>query len=256
MTLTHAAVLVLASALAGAVNAVAGGGSLISFPAAVALGLPPLTANATNAVAMTPGSIASAFGYRRELARDRAALRVLLPPAFAGGLAGSILLLITPARVFDTIVPLLVLFATLLLFYQNVKRKGGDGEGAAWVLPKSTAGAVALQFLVGVYGGYFGAGMGIMMLAILDMLGGVDIHGMNGVKSVLGTAINAIAGVAFILAGAVDYRAGALMATGAVIGGLLGAAGARRVEPRVVRWAVVGIGLLITAALGYRRFVV
>ena len=120
MTLTHAAVLVLASALAGAVNAVAGGGSLISFPAAVALGLPPLTANATNAVAMTPGSIASAFGYRRELARDRAALRVLLPPAFAGGLAGSILLLITPARVFDTIVPLLVLFATLLLFYQNV----------------------------------------------------------------------------------------------------------------------------------------
>jgi len=253
MNLAEAAALALAAVGAGVVNAVAGGGSLLSFPAAVAFGLTPLVANATNAVALTPGSIASAYGYRRELSRDRAALRVLLPPAFAGGLVGSILLLVTPARVFDTIVPLLVLFATALLLRQNLRKGPAAPEGHTWVLPKSTGVAVALQFLVGVYGGYFGAGMGIMMLAILDRLGGADIHGMNGVKSVLGAAINAIAAVAFVVAGAVDYRAAAVMAAGAIAGGLLGSAGARRLPPVTVRWGVVGIGLLLTAALAYKR---
>jgi hypothetical protein len=256
MTLTQLAALALASTVAGAVNAVAGGGSLISFPAAVAFGLPSLVANATNAVALTPGSIASAFGYRRELSRDRAAVKVLAPPALAGGLLGSILLLVTPQAVFDTIVPLLVLFATALLLFQNLRRSRGaaPAEGAAWVLPRSTAAAVVMQFLVGVYGGYFGAGMGIMMLAILDRIGGVDIHGMNGVKSVLGAAINAIAAVAFMLAHAVDYRVAAIMAVGAIAGGLLGSSAARRVKPVVVRWLVVAIGLTLTAVLAYRRW--
>jgi hypothetical protein len=252
MHLAPAAALAVAAALAGVVNAVAGGGSLVSFPAAVAFGLPSLIANATNAVALTPGSIASAFAYRRELSRDRAALKVLLPPAFAGGLVGSLLLLVTPQKVFDSIVPLLVLFATALLLYQNVKRKDAPA-GGAWVLPHRTGVAVALQFLVGVYGGYFGAGMGIMMLAILDRLGGVDIHGMNGVKAILGTAINATAAVAFMVAGAVDYRAAAIMAAGAVAGGFVGASVARRVKPVIVRWVVVGIGVLLTGALAYKR---
>lgn len=253
MTFAEVAALAVAAALAGIVNSVAGGGSLVSFPAAVAFGLPSLVANATNAVALTPGSIASALAYRRELARDRAALRVLLPPAFAGGLLGSILLLATPQKVFDTIVPVLVFFATALLLYQNLRRKTDAPEGGAWVLPKSTGVAVALQFLVGVYGGYFGAGMGIMMLAILDRLGGVDIHGMNGVKSVLGASINAIAAIAFLVAGAVDYRAAAIMSVGAIIGGFVGAAIARRVKPVIVRWVVVLIGVVLTAALAYRR---
>lgn len=256
MTPTAVALLALSSAAAGVVNSVAGGGSLISFPAAVAFGLPPLAANATNAVALTPGSIASAFAYRRELSRDRAALRVLLPPAFAGGLLGSLLLLLTPQSVFDTIVPLLVLFATGLLLWQNLRRRP-DADAAAggrWVLPTSTGVAVVLQFLVGVYGGYFGAGMGIMMLAILDRLGGVDIHGMNGIKSVLGAAINAIAAVAFVIARAVDYRAALIMAVGAVLGGLVGAAVARKVKPVYVRWGVVAIGLWLTAMLAWRRW--
>jgi uncharacterized membrane protein YfcA len=257
MTFTEVAVLACASAAAGVVNSVAGGGSLISFPAALALGhLSPLVANATNAVALAPGSVASAFGYRRELGRDRAALGVLLPPAFAGGLAGSILLLVTPQRVFDTIVPLLVLFATVLLLVQNLRRPAASAgaEGAPWILPHRTGVAVALQFLVGVYGGYFGAGMGIMMLAILDLLGGADIHGMNGIKSVLGAAINAIAAVTFVLAHAVDYRVALIMAAGAVAGGVLGAAGARRIKPVYVRWGVVAIGLSLSLALGWRRW--
>lgn len=255
MTLTQVVALALASALAGAVNAVAGGGSLISFPAAVAFGLPALVANATNAVALTPGSIASAFAYRRELTRDRGAVGVLVPPAVVGGLVGSILLLVTPPRVFDTIVPLLVLFATALLLFQNLRpRAASPPEGSAWVLPRRTGVAVAMQFLVGVYGGYFGAGMGIMMLAILDRLGGVDIHGMNGVKSVLGAAINGVAAVTFVLSGVVDYRVAAIMAAGAVAGGLVGASAARRVKPAVVRWMVVGIGVVLTAVLAQRRW--
>lgn len=252
MDVIEAAGLALAAGLAGVINAVAGGGSLVSFPAAVAVGLPAVVANATNAVALMPGGVASALGYRRELSRDRAALRVMLPPAFAGGLVGSILLLITPAKVFDTIVPALVFFATALMLYQNLKRKDAPEEGA-WALPKRTGVAIALQFLVGVYGGYFGAGMGIMMLAILDRIGGVDIHGMNGVKSVLGASINAIAAATFIVAGAVDYRAAVIMAVGAVGGGFAGASIARRVKPKVVRWAVVAMGLVLTAALAWRR---
>jgi uncharacterized membrane protein YfcA len=247
MTLTDVALLGCASLAAGVVNAVAGGGSLLSFPAAVAFGLPPLIANATNAVALVPGCFASAYGYRREVGRDRAALRILLPPAFMGGLVGSVLLLVTPQAVFDTIVPLLVLFATGLLLYQNL-------VGRPQASPASTGVVALLQFLVGVYGGYFGAGMGIMMLAILDRLGGVDIHGMNGIKSVLAAAINAVAAIAFMVAGAVDYRAAAIMAVGAILGGWLGASGARRVKPVVVRWGVVVIGLALSVTLAVRRW--
>jgi uncharacterized membrane protein YfcA len=256
------AVLAGAAAAAGVINAVAGGGSLLSFPAAVAFGLSPLVANATNALALTPGSVASALGYRRELARDRAALRVLVPPAFAGGLVGSILLLVTPPIVFDTIVPLLVLFATGLLLYQNLRRARpapGSSTPAAvaagpWVLPERMGTAMALQFMVGVYGGYFGAGMGIMMLAILDRFGGGDIHAMNGVKSVLAAGINAVAAVAFVVARAVDYRAAAIMAVGAIAGGAFGAAAARRVKPTYVRWFVVLVGLTLSILLAVRRF--
>lgn len=253
ITFAQAAPLALAAALAGAVNAVAGGGSLLSFPAALALGLSPLVANATNAVALTPGSIASALGYRREIARDRDVLRAMLPPAFAGGIVGSILLLVTPAKVFDAVVPWLVLFATALLLRQNLQKKPEAEAHADWVLPEGTKSAVALQFFVGVYGGYFGAGMGIMMLAILGKIGGGDIHRMNGVKSVLGAAINAIAACLFIAAKAVDYPAAIIMATGAIAGGFVGSAIARKVKPVVVRWVVVAIGVGLTAALVYKR---
>lgn len=254
MSLPEMIVLACAAVVAGVINAVAGGGTLISFPAAVAVGLSPLVANATNAVALTPGSIASAFAYRRELGQDRAVVRLFLPAAAAGAAVGSILLLVTPQRVFDAIVPLLVLFATALLFAQNLRRAKVPLEGAEWRVPQRPVVALLVQFLVGVYGGYFGAGMGIMMLAILTQMGGADIHRMNGVKTVLGAAINAIASVAFVIAGAIDYRAAAVMAVGAIGGGFVGAGAARRVKPVIVRWGVVGIGLVLTVILAYRRW--
>jgi uncharacterized membrane protein YfcA len=248
------AVLAGAAAAAGIINSVAGGGTIVSFPVAVALGLPPIVANATNAVALSPASIASAFAYRRELDKDRAVLRLFLPPAAVGALLGAALLLWTPQRVFDAIIPVLVLFTTVLLLIQNLRPKRPAAQGAEWRVPQRPLVAILLQLAIGVYGGYFGGGMGIMMLALLDRMGGDDIHRMNGVKSVLGAAINGIAAVAFVIAGTVDARAAAIMTAGAVIGGFAGAAVARRVRPAVVRWVVVAIGFALTIALAYRRW--
>jgi uncharacterized protein len=254
MTLTEAAVLAFAAVVAGAINAVAGGGSLISFPVAVAIGLSPLVANATNAVALTPGSVASAFAYRREIGQDRAITRLFLPVAAAGAVAGSVLLLATPQSLFDAIVPLLVLFATGILLAQNLRGAKLTPASAEWRVPQRPLVALLLQFLVGVYGGYFGAGMGIMMLAILTWMGGVDIHRMNGVKCVLGAVINAIAGVLFVVAGAIDYPAAAVMAAGAIAGGFVGAGVARRVKPSIVRWGVVAVGLALSVSLASQRW--
>lgn len=256
MTLTESAVLAGAAAAAGVINSVAGGGTIVSFPVAVALGMPPITANATNAVALSPASIASAFAYRRELGQDRAVLKLFLPPAAVGALIGAALLLLTPQKVFDAIIPVLVLFTTLLLLVQNLRRSPAHraAPGAEWRVPQSRLAAILLQLAIGVYGGYFGGGMGIMMLALLDRMGGDDIHRMNGVKSVLGAAINGIASIAFVVAGTIDYRAAAIMTAGAVLGGFAGAAVARKVRPIVVRWIVVLIGFALTVALAVRRW--
>jgi uncharacterized membrane protein YfcA len=244
-----------ASLLAGAVNAVAGGGTLFSFPAAIALGLPPIVANASNAVAMTPGSLASAWGYRRELRQDKAVVRLLLPPAVLGGLCGALLLLSTPQRVFDRAVPMLVLFGTIMLLVQNLRQQAKDVPvDAPWTLPTRSATSLVLQFLVGIYGGYFGAGMGIMTLALLSMLNGRNIHRMNGVKIVLGACVNGFASVGFAVANAVDWRATAIMAVGISLGGWGGAALARTVDGRKVRWATVVVGTVITLLLARKTW--
>lgn len=251
--MTESAILAAAAAAAGAINSVAGGGTIVSFPVAVALGLPPVVANATNAVALTPGSIASAFAYRREIGQDRPLLKVFLPPALIGAVAGAVLLLLTPQKLFDTIIPFLVLFATVLLFVQNL-RPPVVAKGGEWLVPQRPLVALAMQLLVGLYGGYFGGGMGIMMLALYSRMGGSDIHRMNGVKSVVGAAINGIASLAFVVAGAIDGPAALVMAAGAVVGGFAGGVVFRRVKPSIVRWIVVGIGLLISAVMAYRRW--
>jgi len=254
MELSQIVLLVSASVVAGVINAVAGGGTLVSFPAAIAAGLSPLSANATNAVALTPSALTSAFGYRRELGRDRKVVKLLLPSALAGAAVGSALLLSTPQRLFNAIVPLLVLFATLLLLLQNLRRSVPADPAGDWALPSRPIVTLTLQFLVGVYGGYFGAGMGIMMLALFVRLGGPDIHRMNGVKSVLAGLINAIASLEFVIAGAIDYRAALIMAVGSSVGGLMGAVVARRIKPSVVRWFVVAIGLVLSVVLAYKRW--
>lgn len=251
---SNVVVLVAAAAGAGAVNSIAGGGTLISFPMLIAFGLDPIVANATNSIALTPGGFGAAYSYRRELRKDAKVVKLLGPPALVGGLLGAVLLLVTPAKIFGALVPLLVLFATALLFYQNLKSSKARAAGGEWQLPEHTSTSVVLQFLVGLYGGYFGAGQGIMMLAILTRLGGADIHRMNGVKSLLGAAINGVTCVAFFAAHKVDLPVAAIMAIGAIAGGAGGAAIARKIDPKKARWVVVAIGVLITAALAYKTY--
>ena len=257
--LAHSAVAFGAAFVAGAINSVAGGGSLISFPAAVAAGLPPIVANASNTVAMAPASLASAWAYRRELAGERPVVRLLLVPAALGGAAGAALLLVTPAAVFAASVPALILLATLLLLVQNIRGpRSDDTEALTASAPapplERTGRAVVLQFFVAVYGGYFGAGMGIMMLALLALLGRTDIHKMNGVKIFLGAAINGVAALGFLVARAIDPTATVVMTLGGVLGGFTGAAVARRVNKAVVRWTVVAIGFGMAVLLAYRRW--
>ncbi len=235
-------------------NAVAGGGSLIAFPTLVWLGVPALTANATNTVALWPGSLGSMWGYRRELAGLDRRLYFLVVPSVVGGLAGALLLRLTPAPLFDRLVPLLVLFATLLFMAQEpLQRRFGHqahgGRPAAWLWA-----AGLFQLLVGIYGGYFGAGIGILMLAALGILGSDDIHQMNGFKNFLATCINGIAAIYFIWMQMVSWPHALVMAVGAIAGGVLGAGAARRMGRQAVRRLVVAIGLAMAAGLMIRLY--
>lgn len=241
-----------AGVLAGAVNAVAGGGSLISFPALVWFGLPSNVANATNTVALWPGAFGSMWGYRRELVTTDRYLYLLVAPSFAGGLIGALLLRLTPTQVFDRLVPLLVLFATLLFMVQEpiqraIGRSPHEPRTHRWLWA-----AGFFQLLVGIYGGYFGAGIGILMLAALTMLGGEDIHQMNGFKNLLAMCVNGIAAVYFIAVQMVTWPPALVMAGGSIVGGLAGANVARRMGRRAVRRLVIAIGLSMTVALMLR----
>jgi hypothetical protein len=242
----------MAAALGGAVNAVAGGGSLITFPTLVWLGVAPVTANATNTVALWPGAVGSMWGYRRELVQTERHLYLLVVPSFAGGLIGAYILSLTPAPLFERLVPWLVLFATCLFMAQEpLQRRFGQSHHGVrnrrWLWA-----AAVFQFLVGVYGGYFGAGIGILMLAALSILGSDDIHQMNGFKNLLALCVNGIAAMYFVWLRMVSWPDALVMATGAVVGGVLGAGLARKMGRRAVRRAVVVIGLSMTLGLALR----
>lgn len=243
------AVIVIAGFLAGVINSIAGGGSLISFPALLWLGRDPIIANATNTIAMWPGSLAGMVGFRRELSTVPRWLLLLILPALAGGVTGAMLLLRTPESVFERLVPLLILAATLLLAGQEfISRHIRPHRTVGWVVF-----VFVFQFLVSVYGGYFGAGMGILMLAALGLIGMTDLHQMNGLKNLLAICINGIAAIYFAISGAVNWRDGLFMAAGAIAGGWFGAHMARRLGRVFVRRAVVAIGLVMTVALFVRN---
>jgi uncharacterized membrane protein YfcA len=243
-----------AAFLAGAINSVAGGGTLLSFPALIWLGLNSVTANATSTVAIWPGTVGSVWGYRRELRSAEAHFRVLILPSLIGGLAGALLLRWTPASTFDKLVPFLILFATLLFMAQEtVQRllKTADSESrrsTRWLV-----GPILFQLFVGVYGGYFGAGIGILMLAALSILGLKDIHEMNSLKVVFGGSINGIAAAYFIWARMVYWPDVVLMAIGAIAGGYGGAGLARKMGRSTVRRIVIGIGLAMAVSLFVRK---
>ena len=239
--------------LAGAINALAGGGTLLTFPALVWLGRDAVMANATNALALWPGSLAGAYALRNEALQERKLLATLAPVSALGGLLGGYALLVTPARVFDFLVPLLVGLATLVLGLR--KRLASAlpllAAGATWSNAR-ILGLCGVQFLVSVYGGYFGAAMGILMLASLGLFGLSDIHVRNGVKNALGTLINGAAGVYFVAKGAINYLDALLLGASAVLGGYAGARLARRFASHKVERVVLIFGSIATLLLAYR----
>jgi uncharacterized protein len=235
---------------AGMINSVAGGGTLLSFPALIWLGVPSIAANATSTVALWPGSLGSVWGYRRELRDAERSLWALAVPSLAGGLLGAFLLSRTPAEIFDRLVPLLIFFATCLLAAQEAIQRRFDlsaihtNARSPWL-----SWAMVFQAGVGVYGGYFGAGIGILMLAALSLMGHTDIHQMNAVKNVLAVCINGIAAAYFVASGLVIWQDAAVMAGGAVLGGVGGPSLARRMGRVAVRRVIVAIGFGMAAAL-------
>ena len=244
-----------AAFLAGIINSIAGGGTLISFPTLVWLGRNPILANATNAAALWPGSFAGTIGFRHDLARVRRWLLLLTIPSLVGGVLGAILLLHTSTRTFERLVPWLILGATLLLAFQEMITRRLDLVARSHQKP--SAGWVAFvfifQLLVGLYGGYFGAGMGILMLAALGLIGLTDLHQMNGLKNLLAICINGVAAIYFALSGAVIWLDMIVMSIAAILGGFAGAKIAHRLGHQFVRGAVVVIGLGMTLALFLRR---
>jgi len=234
----------LAAFAAGFINAVAGGGSFLTFPALIAAGLPPIDANASNTVALFPGQIATGYAARDGLAKASADSRVNVPIlaviSLIGGIVGGILLLLTPQTIFSIIVPWLILFATLIF-------AGGNFLIAdAKKFRLSQTGIFFAQGLVAIYGGYFGGGIGILMLAALTLFGLRDIWLMNSLKILLSALTNASAAVTFVIAGVVHWQWTAVVAFGAIAGGYAGLHAARRVPAHIVKSFVVAVGIVLT----------
>ncbi len=247
----QAIILLFAAVIAGALNALAGGGSFISFPTLLFVRIPPVEANATNTVALWPGLAASTIAYSKRLNAPRRVLVPLLVTSVAGGWAGALLLLKTPQHTFLRLVPWLLLAGTLLFAFGNSIRTILGKAAVIDDLRETTWRAILVssiaELLVAVYGGYFGAGIGFMTLGMLAMLGMRDIHAMGAIRTLLAAAINAAAVVTFIVAHAVLWPQCMVMIAGSLAGGWFGAHYAQKANPRKVRGAVIGVGVVMTA---------
>jgi len=256
MTILQASLLFIAAILGGTLNSVAGGGSFIGFPALIFTGVPPIEANATNTVALWPGSVASVRAYRKELAaQNRRLLFVLGITSLVGGVLGAILLLRTPQSTFVRLIPYLLLLATLLFTFSKpittlLRKYIPRGDSLSWLTLLVVA---FFQLIIAIYGGYFGGGIGILMLATLGLMGMENINEMNAVKTLLQTCINGVAVITFIIAGAVEWPQAILMIVGAITGGYGGAYYARKIEQRWVRLFVVVVGFSMTLYFFIRR---
>lgn len=264
MSLLELAAILLAGVGAGTINAVVGSGTLITFPTLLALGVPPVTANMSNSLGLVPGSVAGAVGYRRELAGQRARIIRLLVFSTTGGVAGAILLLVLPPGAFEAVVPVLILLGVALVIVQprlsrlvaeRAARRGGDVDEQ----PRREPGWVLLAaFATGVYGGYFGAAQGVLLMGILGIGIGESLQRLNGVKNVLVAVVNGVAGLIFVVVAElglfgidadVDWLIVAVIAVGAVIGGFLGASVGRKLPPVALRGIIVVVGLVAVVAI-------
>jgi uncharacterized membrane protein YfcA len=254
LTFATIAFLFLAGVLGGALNSVAGGGSFIAFPALLFTGVPPIPANATNTIALWTAAAASGGAYRNRLDVPRRVMVPLLTASLVGGLAGAFLLLKTPAHTFMRVLPWLTLGATLLFAFGK-KLAGSRGSIVEQDASSAAlAGATAFQLAVAVYGGYFGGGMGIVMLAMLATLGMTDIHAMNALKSVMGFVINGVAVIAFVVARAIYWKQGIVMIVGGIAGGYLGAHYAQKMPQAWIRTFVVLVGTGMTVYFFWKSY--
>ncbi|MGE7437259.1 sulfite exporter TauE/SafE family protein [Kitasatospora sp. NPDC001175] len=244
------ALLVLAAGIgAGTINTVVGSGTLITFPVLLAFGLPPVTANVSNTIGLVPGSLSGAIGYRRELAGQGGRLRRLGTASLLGGLLGAWLLIRLPGSAFKAIVPVLILLALVLVVLQPrvaramaARRRDGAATGTGPVLLLGV-------FLTGIYGGYFGAAQGVLLIAILGMLLDDGMQRLNAAKNVLALTVNGVAAVFFLFSSHTDWTAVLLIAAGSVLGGQIGAKVGRRLAPPVLRGVIVAIGLVAVVRL-------
>jgi len=248
----HQLLVFLAACAGGAINSVAGGGTLLTVPTLIWLGVPALNANATSTVALWPGSLSGARGFRREMRQADPSVYALVVPSLIGGLTGAILLKRTPPGVFERLIPALILFATLLFVVQEPLQRRFNLTALHHARSHWLSWTMLFQLIVGIYGGYFGAGIGIMMLAALSLMGHTDIHQMNGLKNLLAVAINGIAIVYLVFTDLILWESALLMAAGAIVGALLAAGTARRVGQAAVRYVVVGVGLAMAVSMFLR----
>ena len=247
MSLLSALAILAAGAAAGTVNVIVGSGSLITFPTLLALGYPPVLANVSNTVGLVPGSASGVVAYRRELEGQGARLLRLGVASLCGGLIGGILLLSLPHQVFKEVVPALIAMAAVLMAVQpRVSRRLAARSG-----PTHNGGPALylLVLLAGIYGGYFGAAQGVILIALLATFLDDDLQRLNGTKNALAMVVNGVAGLFFILTTHIDWAVVALIAVGSTAGGQLGGTVGRRLPAPVLRWTVVGVGLVVAGIL-------
>jgi len=241
VTFSHGVIIVIAGMAAGTINTVVGSGSLITFPTLLALGYPPVLANVSNNIGLVPGAISGVYGYRRELTGQRHRLTRRLPASAVGALTGALLLLVLPSSVFERVVVVLIVIALVLVMLgprlsRRLARPHDAHTGLAPVL-------VVLVGLAGVYGGYFGAAQGIILIALLGIFVLDDLQRLNGAKNVLAMSVNLVASFVFVLATDVDWAVVACIAVGSIVGGQIGATVGRRLDPRALRAVIVVVGL-------------
>ncbi|GAA4542568.1 sulfite exporter TauE/SafE family protein [Amycolatopsis samaneae] len=244
MTWWHAVIIVIAGVWAGTINAVVGSGTLVTFPVLVALGYPPVTATTSNAIGLAPGTVSGAIGYRHELVGYWPQVARFAVASFLGAIGGTILLLSLPKDAFETVVPVLVGLAVVLVIIQP--------RVAKWVTKRREANGTEhkpgpllmfLLFLIGIYGGYFTAAQGVMMMAVMGMLLSEPLQRLNGVKNSLSAVVNIVAGVIYAFTAPVSWPVVGLLAVGSTIGGQLGAKIGRRLSPTVLRGVIVVVGV-------------
>ncbi|MCA9756492.1 MAG: sulfite exporter TauE/SafE family protein [Candidatus Eisenbacteria bacterium] len=266
MTLLHYVLATLAAVAAGAINAIAGGGTLVTFPTLTALGIPAITANVTNTVALSPGYLSATLAQAKDLRGQRSRLWTCIPSSILGGIAGGLLLLWTEERTFRQLVPFLILLASLLLALQSPVRawltrsrsrsEGGttaslpsaEIAGSASASPHPLVRSIPLILAVAVaaaYGGYFGAGLSVIVLAVLGLLIDDSLTRLNALKQAIAFAVNVAAAIFFVFSGRVLWPVAIAMALGAWVGGAIGGRIAGRIQPSVLRWTVVVIGTIV-----------